>query len=130
MKAQGRSVESAERVVREALAVEAAGAVALVVEAVPSEVVSVFDEQLSIPVIGIGAGPTDGQVLVYHDLLGISQGKMAKFVRQFANVGDETARGLAAYVSAVRERSFPGPEHQYASSEEAVAAARGALGTP
>lgn len=124
LRAQGRTDASAERVVREALAVQGAGAFCLVAEAVPTDVAEVLREALDIPVIGIGAGPADGQVLVLHDLLGITEGRTAKFVRRFASLGDAAADGIAAYAAAVRHRSFPGPEHQYAASPEAVDAAR------
>ena len=128
LRAQGRTRESAERLVREGLGVQEAGAFCVVVEAVPSELTRVLTSALEIPVIGIGAGPADGQVLVLHDLLGITEGRTAKFVRRFASVGDAMSAGVAAYADAVRTGEFPGPEHQYAASEEAVVAARAALG--
>lgn len=127
LRAQGRTIESAERLVEEAFAVQEAGAFAIVVEAVPSEVVEVFASELAIPVIGIGAGPADGQVLVFHDLVGITEGHTAKFVKRFAEAGDTMVAGVSAYADEVRARTFPGPEHQYASSPEAVAAAQAAL---
>lgn len=127
LRAQGRTIESAERLVEEAFAVQEAGAFAIVVEAVPSEVVEVFASELRIPVIGIGAGPADGQVLVFHDLVGITEGHTAKFVKQFAEAGDAMVAGVTSYADEVRAGTFPGEEHQYASSPEAVAAARAAL---
>lgn len=127
LRAQGRSVESAERIVEEALAVEAAGAVAVVVEAVPSEVVAVFAEKLSIPIIGIGAGVADGQVLVMHDLLGITEGTPPKFVKRYASLGEAMVAGVKEYAQEVRSGSFPAPEHQYRSSDDAVASAKQAL---
>lgn len=126
-RAQGRDVASAKRIVEEAFAVEEAGAVALVVEAVPSGVVSVFSDRLSIPVIGIGAGPADGQVLVLHDLLGITEGHRPKFVKTYATIGEAMVEALSAYSSDVRDRSFPGAEHEYGASEEAVEAARSVI---
>lgn len=126
-RAQGRDVASAKRIVEEAFAVEEAGAVALVVEAVPSGVVSVFSDRLSIPVIGIGAGPADGQVLVLHDLLGITEGHKPKFVKTYATIGEAMVEALSAYSSDVRDRSFPGAEHEYGASEEAVEAARSVI---
>ncbi|UOQ56610.1 3-methyl-2-oxobutanoate hydroxymethyltransferase [Leucobacter allii] len=127
LRAQGRTTASAERLVAEALGVEAAGAFCLVVEAVPAELTAVLREALAIPIIGIGAGDADGQVLVLHDLLGITEGRAAKFVKRYAAIGDDMATAVAAYAAEVRSRAFPGPEHGYAASEEAVAAARAAL---
>lgn len=127
LRAQGRTAETAARFVRDALAVQDAGAFALVVEAVPAEVVAVALPALHIPVIGIGAGHTDGQVLVYHDVLGITEGRMAAFVRRFADVGDAQTAGLTAYAEAVRAGGFPGAEHVYGASAEAVDAARAEL---
>lgn len=125
-RAQGRTAATAERVVREALALEAAGVVALVIEAVPTEVVDALLPKLTVPVIGIGAGPADGQVLVMHDLLGVTVGKMAKFVKQFATLGDDAIAGVAAYAAEVRAGTFPAAEHQYGAPAEAVAAAHAA----
>jgi 3-methyl-2-oxobutanoate hydroxymethyltransferase len=127
LRAQGRTAESAARVVREALAVQDAGASLLVIEAVPAEVTAVVLPQLRIPVIGIGAGPADGQVLVMHDLLGITEGKTAAFVKRYGTVGDEMVDGVRAYAREVREGVFPAAEHGYAATDEAVAAARRAL---
>ncbi len=127
LRAQGRTAETAERAVVEALAVEEAGAVALVVEAVPTRITEVFVPELRIPVIGIGAGPADGQVLVLHDLAGITEGKTAKFVKQFGQVGDALHDAVEAYSSEVRSRTFPGSEHQYRVDDEVVEAARAAL---
>lgn len=124
MRAQGRSVESAERLVEEALAVQEAGAFCIVVEAVPAELTEVLTSILSVPVIGIGAGPADGQVLVLHDLLGITEGKTAKFVKRYASVGDDSAGAISAYAAEVRAGEFPAGEHQYGARAEAVEAAR------
>lgn len=129
MRAQGRTADSAARFAREAVAVQEAGASLLVVEAVPAEVVDVVLPALDIPVIGIGAGRADGQVLVMHDLLGITEGKTAAFVKRFAAVGDEMAGGVAAYAAEVRGGVFPGAEHGYSANEAAVAAAREVLGS-
>ena len=124
LRAQGRTIESAERLVREARGVEAAGAFCMVIEAVPTEVARVLCDALTIPVIGIGAGPCDGQVLVYHDLIGVTEGKTAKFVKKFGDVGEATANAIGAYAAEVRSGTFPAAEHQYAAAAEAVAAAR------
>ena len=128
LRAQGRTTESAARLVREAIGVAAAGACCLVVEAVPSEITEVLREAVSIPLIGIGAGPADGQVLVLHDLLGVTEGHTAKFVKSYGTIGADTTAAIAAYAAEVRGAVFPGPEHGYAAAAEAVAAAREALG--
>ncbi len=127
LRAQGRTEESAARVVREALAVQDAGASVLVIEAVPADVVAVVLPALQIPVIGIGAGPADGQVLVIHDLLGITEGKTAAFVKRYSTIGPDMVAGVAAYAREVRGGEFPGAEHGYAATEVAVAAARAEL---
>ena len=130
LRAQGRTAATASRFVDEALAVQDAGAFALVVEAVPAEVLAVVLPELRIPVIGIGAGPADGQVLVLHDLLGITPGRTAKFVKRYAAVGEAMAAGVAAYADEVRSGAFPAAAHTYAASAEAVDAARAALEGP
>ncbi|MFD5601195.1 3-methyl-2-oxobutanoate hydroxymethyltransferase [Leucobacter sp. NPDC058333] len=127
LRAQGRTGETAARLVREARGVQAAGAFCLVVEAVPAEITALLREELHIPIIGIGAGDADGQVLVVNDLLGITEGRAAKFVKRYATIGDDSAAAIAAYADEVRSRAFPGPEHRYASTDEALAAARAEL---
>lgn len=127
LRAQGRTAETAARVVAEALDVQDAGAFALVIEAVPSDIVGVVLPALHIPVIGIGAGPADGQVLVLHDLLGLTEGKAATFVKRYGALGDAMAEATGAYAAEVRAGVFPGPEHGYSARPEAVAAARAAL---
>ncbi|KAF5322389.1 hypothetical protein D9619_001603 [Psilocybe cf. subviscida] len=110
-KVQGRSVEAAKKVVRDAQALEAAGAFSMVVEAVPQELGQYVTEHLKIPTIGIGAGPhTSGQVLVYDDLLGTWSGHKAKFVRRFANIKEVRDTGIQKYNEAVRDGSFPHPQ--------------------
>lgn len=128
MRAQGRSVASAERLVDEALAVQEAGAFCIVIEAVPAEITAVLTSVLEVPLIGIGAGPADGQVLVLHDLLGVTEGKTAKFVKQYGTIGDDTVAAIAAYASEVRSAAFPGDEHRYAARADAVDAARDRAG--
>jgi 3-methyl-2-oxobutanoate hydroxymethyltransferase len=113
-KAQGRSGVAAERIAREALALQAAGCFAIVFEAIPSAVSEEIMPFMDIPVIGIGAGPaTDGQVLVYHDLLGIREGLGARFVKRYASLQDDMAAGVAAYAGDVRSGAYPAPEHGY-----------------
>jgi 3-methyl-2-oxobutanoate hydroxymethyltransferase len=118
-KAQGRSAEKARRLLADARALEAAGCFSLVLEAVPAPVARRITEELSIPTIGIGAGvDCDGQVLVWHDLLGLYEGRTARFVKRYADVGDVIRGALAAYVEDVRERRFPEEQHTYAMPDE------------
>jgi 3-methyl-2-oxobutanoate hydroxymethyltransferase len=113
-KAQGRSAAAAARIAAEALALQEIGCFALVFEAIPSAVTEELMPLLNIPVIGIGAGPaTDGQVLVFHDLLGIRDGLGPRFVKRYANLQQEMNDGVTAYVEDVRSRRYPGPEHTY-----------------
>ncbi|MGO9489023.1 MAG: 3-methyl-2-oxobutanoate hydroxymethyltransferase [Solirubrobacteraceae bacterium] len=113
-KAQGRTAGAAARIAAEALALQQAGCFALVFEAIPSAVTDELMPLLEVPVIGIGAGPaTDGQVLVFHDLLGIRDGLGPRFVKRYANLQQEMNDGVAAYALDVRTRVYPGPEHTY-----------------
>ncbi|HEY4452157.1 MAG TPA: 3-methyl-2-oxobutanoate hydroxymethyltransferase [Solirubrobacteraceae bacterium] len=113
-KAQGRSAATAAKIAAEALALQDAGCFALVFEAIPSAVTEQLMTLLEIPVIGIGAGPaTDGQVLVFHDLLGIRDGLGARFVKRYANLQQDMNDGVSAYAEDVRARRYPGPEHTY-----------------
>ncbi len=109
---QGREQAAADRVLADALAVQAAGAELLVMEGVPVELGRRVTEALAIPVIGIGAGPhCDGQVLVIHDLLGITPGKRPKFSKDFLAGRDSVAAAIGAYAEDVRSGVFPAPEH-------------------
>jgi 3-methyl-2-oxobutanoate hydroxymethyltransferase len=118
-KAQGRTAGSAHRLYDAALASEAAGCCALVLEAVPAEVAGAIARALTIPVIGIGAGPDcDGQVLVWHDLLGVSPDPVPRFVKRYADVASEIRRALGAYANEVREGIYPEPRHTYPMPEE------------
>lgn len=111
-KIQGREQGAAERVVEEALAVQAAGAELLVLEGVPTSLGERVTRALEIPVIGIGAGPhCDGQVLVIHDMLGITPGRRPKFSKDFLAGRDSIAAAIAAYAEDVRSGAFPAPEH-------------------
>jgi 3-methyl-2-oxobutanoate hydroxymethyltransferase len=113
-KAQGRTAQAAARIASEALALQDAGCFALVFEAIPGAVTEELMEHVQIPVIGIGAGAaTDGQVLVFHDLLGIRDGLGPRFVKRYANLQQEMNAGVAAFAEDVRSRSYPGPEHTY-----------------
>ncbi len=113
-KAQGRTAAAAARIAAEAVALQEAGCFAIVFEAIPSAVTEELMALLEIPVIGIGAGPaTDGQVLVFHDLLGIRDGLGARFVKRYANLQQDMNDGVTAYAEDVRTRRYPGPEHSY-----------------
>ena len=113
-KAQGKTAQSAIRLCEDALALQSVGCFAVVFEAVPAAVTEAIVERLEVATIGIGAGPaTAGQVLVFHDLLGITTGRMAKFVKRYANVHDEMVGGVRRYVEEVRSQHFPEPEHVY-----------------
>jgi 3-methyl-2-oxobutanoate hydroxymethyltransferase len=121
-KAQGRSAEKALALVADARALEAAGCFSLVLEAVPAPVAKRISEQLHIPTIGIGAGADcDGQVLVWHDLLGLYEGRTARFVKRYAAVGETIRAALEEYAADVRERRFPEEQHTYAMSDEELA---------
>jgi 3-methyl-2-oxobutanoate hydroxymethyltransferase len=119
LKAQGRTARAAQQFVHDALALEHAGCFAVVVEAVPAPVAARITEALTIPTIGIGAGPScDGQVLVWHDLLGITAGRVPKFVKQYADLAGMIRSALEAYVADVRSGKFPEAQHTYAMSED------------
>jgi 3-methyl-2-oxobutanoate hydroxymethyltransferase len=127
-RAQGRTSAAAERVAREALALQEAGCFAVVFEAIPSAVAAEVMPRMESVVIGIGAGPsTDGQVLVFHDLLGIREGRGARFVQRYADLLDEMVAGVAAYADDVRTHRYPAPEHGYSIPEEELAAFRASL---
>jgi len=118
-KAQGRTAAKARQLYADALALQAAGCFALVLEAVPARVAGAITAALRIPTIGIGAGPDcDGQVLVWHDLLGINEHQMPRFVKQYAHVAAEVRAGLEQFVAEVRSGAFPTDEHAYKISAE------------
>ncbi|MEV7769327.1 3-methyl-2-oxobutanoate hydroxymethyltransferase [Microbacterium sp. NPDC086615] len=124
LRAQGRTDDDAIRVARDALAVQDAGAFAIVIEAVPADVVAEIRRALRIPVIGIGAGEADGQVLVQHDLLGITEGRAPVFVKRYAALGDAMVEGVEAYAREVREGVFPAGEHTYRAAPGVATAVR------
>ncbi len=118
-RAQGRTAAAAHHLHESAKHIEAAGACALVVEAVPPAVAAAIARDLRIPVIGIGAGAEcDGQVLVWHDLLGLSSDPAPRFVKRYAHLADEIGRALAAYVDDVREGKYPEPAHTYPMADD------------
>jgi len=117
-KPQGRTAEAAEQLVEDAGALERAGCAAIVLEAMPQPVAAAITRSLTIPTIGIGAGvECDGQVLVWHDVLGLSM-KVPKFVQQYADLGSEIVKALHAYIADVQSGRFPDPTHTYAMSDE------------
>jgi 3-methyl-2-oxobutanoate hydroxymethyltransferase len=121
-RAQGRTAESALRIASGAIGLQEAGCFSIVFEAVPSALTVELMTQMTIPIIGIGAGPaTDGQVLVFHDLLGIREGTGAKFVRRYADLLDAMADGVAQYAADVRAGAFPAPEHGYGIDQAELA---------
>lgn len=120
-RAQGRTAAAALAVIGDALALQDAGVSLIVVEAVPSPLMAELAPLLRVPTIGIGAGSdADGQVLVFHDLLGIHDGPAAKFVRRYAEVRRVSVEGVAAYASEVRSGAYPAPEHTYGMPEAEI----------
>jgi 3-methyl-2-oxobutanoate hydroxymethyltransferase len=122
-KTQGRTAESATQIARDAFALQAAGCFAIVFEAVPAAVAEALTARLDVPVIGIGAGlATDGQVLVFHDLLGITEsGHSPRFVKRYAEIHDRMVEGVRAYAGEVRSRRFPDADHVYSADPAEVA---------
>jgi len=113
-KTQGKTAEAAARLVEDAVAVEEAGCFAVVLEAVPAPVAAEVTRRLSVPTIGIGAGPDcDGQVLVYHDLLGLTEGHLPRFVKRYASLSREIRDALESYAEDVRSGAFPEEQHAY-----------------
>jgi 3-methyl-2-oxobutanoate hydroxymethyltransferase len=113
-KAQGRSVENAARIIEDAKALEEAGAVVILVEAVPPEVGKIVRDKAEVPIIGIGGGPhLDGQCLIVHDMLGMFEAFTPKFVKKYANIGEQITNAVKAFMKDVEEGSFPAPENCY-----------------
>jgi 3-methyl-2-oxobutanoate hydroxymethyltransferase len=116
---QGRGAKSAARILDEAHLLANAGCFSMVLECVPSELAEKISREIPIPTIGIGAGAgCDGQVLVFHDMLGLFDGLHPKFVKQYANLGEVACEAVSSYVDEVRQGLFPGPEHCYKSAPE------------
>ena len=127
-RARGRDAEQALEIIAGADDLEAEGCAALVIEAVPSDIGAIVTERAGIPVIGIGAGAaTGGQVLVYHDLLGLGEGKVARFVRTYANSRETLTAAVQRWAEDVRAGRYPSLEESYGMPAEAVAAVRNAL---
>ena len=117
-KVHGRLPEDAELILNDAVAVEAAGARALVLECVPADLALKITQRLKIPTIGIGAGSgCDGQVLVSDDLLGLTEGAPLKFVKRYAALRESALQAIAEYCRDVRDGAFPGPEHSFTSKQ-------------
>ena len=111
---QGKSADAAKQLERDARAVEAAGAFSIVIESVPRELGARITEQLRIPTIGIGAGPDcDGQVLVFHDLVGLTMGRTPKFARKYANLAAEISRAASEFCADIRSGGFPSDAESY-----------------
>jgi 3-methyl-2-oxobutanoate hydroxymethyltransferase len=128
-RAQGRTAERALSVARDALALQEVGCFSLVFEAIPAAVARSLMARLEIPVIGIGAGPaTDGQVLVFHDLLGIYDGHAPRFAKRYGEIREQMLAGVSAYAAEVRDGTFPGPEHLYSIDDEELRAFETGLG--
>jgi 3-methyl-2-oxobutanoate hydroxymethyltransferase len=125
---QGRTAVQALQVLSEANALESAGCFVLVFEAIPAQVTALLAPRVGVPIIGIGAGPaTDGQVLVFDDLVGLSGGRPAKFVKRYADVRSEFSAAIAAYADDVRARRFPAPTNAYVIDPTELDALKSAL---
>ena len=128
-RAQGRDAEQALGIITDGIALEAAGCAALIVEAVPEAVAAILTARVSIPVIGIGAGAgTSGQVLVFHDLLGLGEGHVAKFVERYADGRQILEEAARRWADDVRAGRYPREEHTYAIAPEALAEVNQRLG--
>jgi len=118
-KTQGMTADSAKTIMEDALAVESAGAFMVVLEAVPADLGRKISEALKIPVIGIGAGPhCDGQIMVMHDMLGLSTGRLPRFVKAYANLHEQAVDSVRRYAAEVRSGAYPSDEHSYHAKED------------
>lgn len=118
-KVQGKTAQAAQKLIEDAKASEAAGAVMLVLECIPYQLAKTISETLTIPVIGIGAGAeTDGQVLVFHDILTYGSHHMPKFVKAFAQAGNEISSGISQYVEEVKSGQFPAEQHRFTMKDD------------
>ncbi|MCR4567449.1 MAG: 3-methyl-2-oxobutanoate hydroxymethyltransferase [Pseudobutyrivibrio sp.] len=129
-KVQGKNIERALQILEDAKAVEEAGAFMVTLECVPEELATLISKELTIPTIGIGAGNgCDGQVLVYQDMLGMFSGFKPKFVKHFANIGEEMKRAFSQYDAEVKSKAFPAEEHNFKIDPEVMAAVESAAST-
>jgi len=125
-KVQGKDAESARQLIEDAKKVEKAGAIALVLECVPRQLGEEITNSISIPTIGIGAGNgTDGQVLVFHDVVSYGVDRVPKFVKQYASVNNQIKQGIQDYITEVKTKSFPDEKHSYTMKEEELASLYG-----
>ena len=122
-KVQGKTIEAAQKILQDALAVEKAGAFAIVLEAIPADLAALITKKLTIPTIGIGAGnQTDGQVLVYQDMLGMYGEMQPKFVKRYADLGAEMNSAIQHYTTEIQQEQFPAAEHTFSIAPEIIAA--------
>ena len=120
-KVQGKDEEAAKKLIDEALAIEKAGAFAVVLECVPAKLAAIISEKLSIPTIGIGAGVNcDGQILVYQDMLGVFSDFTPKFVKKYENLGEKMNIAFRKYIEEIKDGVFPAVEHSFKISDEAI----------
>ncbi|RAS89706.1 3-methyl-2-oxobutanoate hydroxymethyltransferase [Priestia endophytica] len=120
-KVQGKDAQSALKLIEDAKCAEASGAIAVVLECVPYQLSKRITEELEIPIIGIGAGSyTDGQVLVYHDVISYGVERLPKFVKTYGNANEYIEKSLREYVSDVKAKTFPSEEHSFTMKEEAL----------
>jgi len=113
-KVRGKEVEEAKKIIQEALSLEKAGVFSVVLECIPMELAGIITEKLKIPTIGIGAGPyCDGQILVFHDLVGFSNGYLPKFVKIYADINELIRRAIKEYINDVKKEKFPDSDHSY-----------------
>jgi 3-methyl-2-oxobutanoate hydroxymethyltransferase len=118
---QGKAADAAKELLADAHQLADAGVFALVLEGIPDVLAQLITKEVSVPTIGIGAGRhTDGQVLVFHDVLGMHNGRVPKFVRKYANLFEDAVEALQAYVTDVQSGSFPGDEESYHMTEDAA----------
>ncbi|MEO7456294.1 MAG: 3-methyl-2-oxobutanoate hydroxymethyltransferase [Gemmatimonadaceae bacterium] len=128
-RARGREPQQAIDIIRDADSLVEAGCSAIIVEAVPTAVTAMITQRVGVPVIGIGAGvETGGQVLVYHDLLGFTEGRLPRFVKQYASARETLVEAVQAWSAEVRARSYPGVEHTYPITDEALAEVKRTIG--
>lgn len=122
-KVQGKTIEAAQKILQDALAVEKAGAFAIVLEVIPADLAALITKKLTIPTIGIGAGnQTDGQVLVYQDMLGMYGEMQPKFVKRYADLGAEMNSAIQHYKTEIQQEQFPAAEHTFCIAPEIIAA--------
>lgn len=120
-KVQGKDEEAARRLIKEAKAIEEAGAFAVVLECVPEKLSKIITDSINIPTIGIGAGVNcDGQILVYQDMLGLFSDFTPKFVKKYANIGDEMKKAFSSYIDEVKDSVFPEEKHSFKISDDII----------